>query len=41
VQPAAYDAALREAIRRDMARPQPDPAFYALVIHSYPKVRLF
>lgn len=32
--PAAYREALRDAIVRDLDRPQPSPAFYALLIHS-------
>lgn len=40
MRPERYDEALRQAIRRDMAQPQRDPGFYALVIHSYPRERI-
>ena len=36
-----YDDAALAAIERDMRAPQPSPAFYALIIHSSPRARLF
>lgn len=38
--PVEYRRALETAIARDMTRPQPSPAFYALLIHSNPDMRL-
>lgn len=38
---AEYEAAVLAAIERDMTRPQPSPAFYALVVHSRPRARVF
>jgi SAM-dependent methyltransferase len=40
-QPEAYDRQLLEAISEDMKHPQRSPAFWALVIHSRPKKRVF
>jgi hypothetical protein len=36
-----YDRLLRSAIKEDMARPQKSPSFYALVIHSNYRNKLF
>jgi SAM-dependent methyltransferase len=38
---AEYERRLFEAIKEDMSRPQRSPAFYALVIHTHPRARLF
>jgi hypothetical protein len=38
---AEYQRRLIAAIEQDMSRPQRSPAFYALVIHSHPRGRLF
>ncbi len=40
-QPEVYDRQLFEAIAEDMKRPQPSPAFWALVIHSRWTTRVF
>jgi SAM-dependent methyltransferase len=39
--PAKYEQRLHEAIRLDMASPQPSPAFYALVIQTHLGSRVF
>ena len=39
--PQDYDRQLREAIAADMKQPDPSPAFWALVIHSRARARLF
>jgi SAM-dependent methyltransferase len=39
--PEAYDRLTYEAIQKDMSSPGSAPTFYALVIHSYFKQRLF
>src|SRR5205823_3432032 len=39
--PEEYERRLAAAIDQDMARPQRSPAFYALVIHTRPRTRLF
>lgn len=39
--PVEYERRVADAIGEDMTRPQPSPAFYALVIHSHPRQRLF
>ncbi len=36
-----YDRRLREAIKADMKKPQKSPSFYALVIHSNWKTKIF
>ena len=36
-----YDQRLRKAIQDDMLRPQSSPAFWALVVHSYPTTQVF
>ena len=36
-----YDHSLRKAIRDDMQQPQTSPAYWALVVHSYPTTQLF
>jgi len=38
---AEYERRLLDAIEQDMARPQRSPAFYALVMHTNPRVPLF
>lgn len=38
---AEYELRLHEAIEQDLSRPQQHPAFYALVIHTHPRTRLF
>lgn len=40
-EPADYHARLVRALAEDMSQPQPSPAFYALVIHTHPRSRLF
>ncbi len=40
-QTAEYERRLFAAIERDMTQPQRSPAFYALVIHTCPRARLF
>jgi SAM-dependent methyltransferase len=40
-EPDEYDRQLFDAVRSDMLRPQPSPAFYALVIHSRWTKRVF
>jgi SAM-dependent methyltransferase len=39
--PDIYDKKLYDAVRQDMAVPSSDPTFYALVIHSYFRNKLF
>jgi SAM-dependent methyltransferase len=41
VRPEEYDRQLLDAISQDMREPQRSPAFWALVIHSRPKKRVF
>lgn len=36
-----YDQRLRKATQDDMLRPQSSPAFWALVVHSYPTTQVF
>jgi len=40
-EPAPYQARLVRALAEDMSQPQQSPAFYALVIHTHPRSRLF
>ena len=40
-EPAEYQARLVRAVAEDMSQPQQSPAFYALVIHTHPRSRLF
>lgn len=36
-----YERSLQQTIEEDMRRPQPSPSFYALVIHSFCKKKIF
>lgn len=40
-EPADYQARLVRTVAEDMSQPQQSPAFYALVIHTHPRSRLF